>query len=190
MNLFLQGNAGVGKSYLLWEALAPFAPSVKGFCVQRLRHNGERVGFRVVALEQGFPPPDAAYSPDMQGVFILGDAYDAAPLEEAILRVERDARGCKLVLLDEIGGIELSSRVFMGALRRLLSGCVPCMGVLKSRENLLHASSVLGLGTEYLALHEELEALIRDGGEIITVMDKNQEDVQKHLQNYLQRGLL
>jgi len=187
MNLFFEGNLGVGKSFLLWEALGAYASAVKGFCVQRLYENGERIGFRAVCLERGFPTPEIAYVPGMEGVFILREHYEVVPLEEAILRVESDARApcCKLVLLDEIGGIELTSRVFMDALKRVLSGGVPCVGVFKSRENLIHASSVLGLGAEYPALHRELEALIRKRGELITVTDKNRVDVHRRLQSYI-----
>jgi hypothetical protein len=55
----------------------------------------------------------------------------------------------------------------MKALSRILSGTRPCIGVLKSRENLEHTASVLGLGNHYLDLRAELEEQILRYGELL-----------------------
>jgi nucleoside-triphosphatase THEP1 len=175
MHVFLQGPSGAGKSRLLWEALAPYALSLGGFTAQRIIKNGGRAGFRAAFIQGVFPPPVVEFREDLPDIFILKGLYNLSALEEIILRVEKQAKSsrCKVILLDEIGGVELSSRIFMDALYRIVSMGIPCAGVLKSRENLARASSVLGLGSEYAALHGELEELILCRGRLITLDEQN-----------------
>jgi len=175
MTLFLQGRSGVGKSRLLRETLVPYTGAVAGFTVQRLTQNGELVGFRAASIEGGFPPGEAEYTQKTAGVFILRGRQNVPVLEEAILRAEEESRKSrrKLVLLDEIGGIELVSDVFMDTLNRLLSGGKPCCGVFKSHENLAHTASILRLGEEYLSRSKLLAARLEEAGELLTVTEQN-----------------
>lgn len=183
MTLFLQGDRGIGKSTLLREALLPHQGEVAGFAVQRLREEGRVAGFRAVSIEGELPPLEAAYSPGQSGVFLLGSTRDPAGLEAVMARAEAHSciPGCKLILLDEIGGIELTAAPFMAALDRLLAGPVPCVGVLKSRANLAHTLSRLGLGEGYLALHAALEERIRAGGSLLTLEPGNREGVRRQV---------
>ena len=178
MRIFLQGPSGIGKSAILREALAPYAPSVRGFVVQRLTENGVVIGFRAVTLENGFPPPSAEYDREREGVFILRGKRDVSALENAILRSEREAG---ILLLDEIGGIELVSTVFMDALGRILSGETPCVGVFKSRENLARASNRLKLGEACSGPHRELEARLTNCAELITVTGQNLDETRAYI---------
>jgi nucleoside-triphosphatase len=175
MKLFLQGRSGVGKSRLLRETLEPYTGAVAGFTVQRLTQNGELVGFRAASIEGGFPPGEAEYTQETAGVFILRGRQNVPVLEEAILRAEEESRKSrrKLVLLDEIGGIELVSDVFMDTLNRLLSGGKPCCGVFKSHENLAHTASILRLGEEYANRSKLLAARLEEAGELLTVTEQN-----------------
>ena len=183
MKLFLQGRSGVGKSRLLRETLDPYTEAVAGFTVQRLTLNGEVVGFRAVAIESGFPPGEAEYIQEMSGVFILRGQQNVPALEEAILRIEEESHKSrrKLVLLDEIGGIELVSDIFMDTLNRLLSGGKPCCGVFKSHENLAHTASILKLGEEYAYRSKMLAARLEEAGELLTVTEQNYAEVRGYL---------
>ena len=183
MTLFLQGRSGVGKSRLLQETLAPYVKEIAGFTVQRLKINGAAAGFRVVNIENGFAPLEAVYAPEMTGVFIFRGRRDVFALEEAILRLEEESCGpqCKLVLLDEIGGIELSSRIFMDALKRIISSDKPCCGVFKSFENLIHTASKLKLKKEYAEYHRELASLLEEKGELLTVTEQNYLSLRDYL---------
>ena len=171
MLFFLQGNSGTGKSRLLMDAVMPYVTSVSGFIVQRLTENGNVIGFRAAPLEKGFPPFTSEFSPGLAGVFIIRGKYCASALEDVILRVERESgeAWCKMLLLDEIGGVDLASRVFTDALERILSGNKSCAGVFKSRDNLARMSRNLNLGRQLDALHRALEARIRSRGEILTM---------------------
>jgi len=182
MNIFLQGASGIGKSYLLRKALAPYMRAVSGFVVQRLTENGVNIGFRAVMLDGGFPAEEIPYAAGLTGIFILHGQRNIAALEDTILRIEVELRdtGHKLILLDEIGGVELSSAIFMGALKRILSSGTPCAGVFKSSENLARAASNLDLEQGYFAIHRELEAFLRAAGELITVTAENRSEIEKY----------
>jgi len=163
--------------------MEPYAAELAGFVVQRLTSNGQSVGFRAVTLESGFPPPFAEYVPGQDGVFILRGKWDASALETAILSVERLSHdpGKKLILLDEIGGIELTSRVFMDALERILSGSTPCIGTFKSRENFAHTSSVLKLTCRNE--HRELEQRLKKW--LAPVTEQNYDEVRERLRSII-----
>jgi len=183
-HIFLQGRSGVGKSSLLREIFMPHIAVTRGFVVQRLTENGKKIGFRATSLENGFPPPTAEYA-GQPGIFILRGEFFIHPLEEAVLRAERECRACKFVLLDEIGGVELRSSVFMESLERILSSGTPVAGVFKSRENLERASRTFGLERAYEGLHAELEARLRRGGELITVTEQDTCAVREQLKKFI-----
>ena len=166
----------MGKSTLLREALAPYVSLTAGFVVQRLCENSGETAFRAICLEDSFPQLEGKYSPNLDGIFVLpGRKLDVTTLENIILRVEEQAQDSrrKMILLDEIGGVELASPVFMGALERLLSSRKPCFGVFKSRENFSRTSSNLSLPPDYADLHSRLEAKILSHGKIITLTAEN-----------------
>ena len=65
-----------------------------------------------------------------------------------------------LVILDEIGGLELLSPEFSGALYRLLESDVPIIGVLKSPESAETMVKALGMYREFLPAAERLRAFL------------------------------
>ena len=160
---------------------------VCGFIVQRLTEGGVRTGFRVVPINSEFPPSIIEFEISMPGIFIHRGKHDITVLEEAIEQVEQSSHDprFKLLLLDEIGGIELTSRVFSDTLNRILSGNIPCIGVWKSRENLIRASGMLGLETVYDKLHRECETNIKKYAELFTVTEKNITEIKEHLKKYI-----
>jgi nucleoside-triphosphatase len=190
MHLFLQGPRKAGKSTLIRGALLPYQTYVVGFAVQRLMENGEQIGFRAVPADGFLPPLEAEYAPDMDGVFILRGKKNESELDKTIRVVESESRkpACRLILLDEIGGIELTSALFMGALSKILSGGKPCIGVLKSKENLENTSSMLCLGSHCLDLRAKLEERILRCGELLDY-SLPKEIITDKLRQAIARGL-
>ena len=213
---FLQGPSGIGKSTILRKVFTPCTASATGFVVQGLIENGENIAFRAVCLEDAYPPPQALYHPDLDGVFISRRRWMGfGALEQLMKQVRQKTKYVpsgrareevikgsaiwptdvckKLILLDEIGGIEMSSPVFMDSLEQILSGKIPCFGVFKSRENLSRASSNLSLSANYDELqeqHRRLESLICANGEILTVTEQNRNEICSYLQQRLQTLML
>lgn len=188
MHLFLQGQRGIGKSTLIREALRPVAPMLACFSTQRLVEAGNTIGYRVVLTEGTLCPVETAYKAGTQGVFLLRGKGDISVLEQRILQLERDLQKehIKLILLDEIGGIELVSKQFMSSLNRILSGEKPCVGVFKSAENMAHTSSMLQLKPYYFKLHEKLEQCIVQKGALLTLTKENKQTVLSSLQKFVQ----
>jgi nucleoside-triphosphatase len=174
---------------LLREILLPCQNRLAGFVTQRLMENKEQIGFRAELLAGNMPPLETEYEPDMDGVFILRGKVKKSVLDETIGGVEAacldPAR--KLILLDEIGGIELASPVFMNVLSRILSGSKPCVGVLKSKENLEHSSSVLGLDNRYPDLRARLEEQILHNGQLMEYNPGNRHLVYARVFDYVAR---
>lgn len=190
MHFFLQGPKKLGKSYLLREALIPYRTELAGFAVQRLYQDGAVVGFRAQLLRGELPELDGSASPDLEGVFLYRGRQDLAVLEQVIAQVEQDCANprCRLILLDEIGGMELANPAFMEPLHRILTCGKPCLGVFKSVENLAGTFKQQGLPREISALHRALEQQLCDMGELITLSAENRQDTARRLQEFLCRS--
>lgn len=134
-NLFLEGPIREGKSTLIRKLIRDHLPAVGGFSSQRLLgESGETLGFRIVPAAQAMALTER-YSSELSDVFLSfngGDAeVDPRVFEDSIVRHLEESEGKKLILLDEIGGIELLLPEVRQALDRVLAGTVPCLGVLK-----------------------------------------------------------
>ena len=143
-HLFLQGPIGIGKSHLLRKLLLPHLDLVGGYFVQRIYEKDRDRAFSLIPISdaEGFVPEKSVerMEPDertflysrggkwhvLKNVFeIQGTAFLQAGVRN----------GKKLILLDEIGGIELDCPVFMETVLGVLESGVPTLGVLKSEQN-------------------------------------------------------
>lgn len=187
MHLFLHGQMRIGKSSLLRDTLRTAAPVIAGFMTQRLIENGKTIGYRALRVSDPLPPLEIRYENGLDGIFLLRGHKDISVLEKMIVQTEQDSQrdATKLIILDEIGGIELTSYAFMDPLRRILSGTKPCVGVLKSTQNLAHTASVLHLGKDYFDFHQQLKDLICSNGELLLVTNENRENLRDYLKKYM-----
>ena len=145
--------------------------------VQRLFSEGIRVGFCVKAILGELQPLDGEYSNSTSGLFLYkGMQYQDvlnATIQAAIPLCAKPE--CKLVLLDEVGGLELANSTFMAALNEILALGKPCLGVVKSRRNLDNMLSNLvdappqnEIDALYQA-HKRLIETITANGELLTM---------------------
>jgi len=177
-HLFLEGPIQTGKSTLILECLREMQmlPRLGGFCsIRLLDEDGEAVAYRLSGPETDFR--EESYAPDLPDVFL--ERRKEAPIkhldvfDNAGLRLLADTRDRDLILLDEIGGIELLCERFRKRLYEVLDGNVPCLGVIKQNEKtrflseaLYHADTDGSAGTKTgavrlaelnLRLHQDLE---------------------------------
>lgn len=185
MNIFLEGEIQIGKSTLIYDIFKN--KEVTGLLTQRLIENGNIVGFRVEYIKGKYPPLEVTYKGDEKNIFLLKREMNIVVLEENIIKLEKTLKNNKenIIILDEIGGIELKSRVFLNSIKNILQSNRICVGVLKSRENLIRTMKKKGLGNEYLEYNKELKKIIEKNGEIINVNRKNREDVKKYIENLI-----
>ena len=120
--LLVTGRPGVGKTTLVQRVVAGLSRPVRGFITQEVREGGRRVGFQVVtfsgrkvwlahvAWRQG--PRVGRYRVNLRG-------FEEVALSELDLK---HAPPETLVVVDEIGPMELLSRPFQEAFMALMDG--------------------------------------------------------------------
>lgn len=117
--LLLTGGPGVGKTSLLREALGRSQGEAGGFYTEEIREHGVRQGFRLVTLarEEAILAHVAFKGPQRVSKY----GVDVAALERVGVAALRQAiREDKLVVIDEIGKMELLSPAFRAAVAEAL----------------------------------------------------------------------
>lgn len=113
-NLILTGRPGVGKTTLVRRVVEGVSLPVRGFYTAEIREGGRRVGFSLNVL--GKPSSVLAHvdirSPHRVGKYNV----DVAGFEtHAVREIEEGAREGTLVVIDEVGKMELFSDRFREA---------------------------------------------------------------------------
>ena len=114
-HLFLTGPIGCGKSTAIAQALGEKLPTLGGFLTRR---------YREPYLHFQLESPDGSF----QKTFL--DFSSGKPAVDLSVFSELDFSGTVLIL-DEIGGIELLNPDFAAALKAVLESPLPILGVLK-----------------------------------------------------------
>lgn len=137
--MFLEGPSGIGKSAAIWNALQQSRLQYRGFFSRRLVNaEGGTMAFQLTAYDQA-QEFTKLYQGDEENIFLR---YPGTAKRE--VNLEAFTRVCGLVgayrqadmlVLDEIGGLELQLPSFREYLYELLDSRIPCIGVLKSTEN-------------------------------------------------------
>jgi nucleoside-triphosphatase len=163
----LTGRPGTGKTSLIKQAIAGVKGKVGGFYTEEIRSLGVRQGFRLVTLDGrsailahiNFHSP---YRVSRYGV-------DVASLDEvAVSALNRASQGCDLVVVDEIGKMELFSAKFR-----------------ETMENILESGKRL-LGTIMLSPNPYADAIKRQPQvNLIMVTRTNHQQVLQELQDWL-----
>ena len=154
-NLFLTGSVGCGKSTSIAAALGENLPEAGGFLTVRQRDDSGR------AIAYWLQRCDGS------GRQCIID-YSAKPycmhrevFETFGVELLEQAKQYDYVVLDEIGGFEVLSDVFMDALTTLLQSDIPCIGVMKGEGPASKMIQKLGLGEAYVQKAESLRRWMR-----------------------------
>ncbi|MDF3000315.1 MAG: hypothetical protein K0Q48_434 [Bacillota bacterium] len=160
-HLFLEGPVQEGKSTLIRRLIAPFLNQIGGFGSQRLLDGtGATVGFRITPAAEAVNLT-REYDRGLSNIFLHFDGSRVVKtpevFAEATLRYLTDFNGKKLILLDEIGGMELSVPAFRETLYQVLAGGIPCIGVLKLEEKNRHMCEQAVIDKSCLTWHQRLK---------------------------------
>lgn len=187
--LFLEGDSGVGKSTMILQAAAPYQSKGNGFFSQRLvDEKGRTRAFGLAAYRQ-VTTSIASYEPEKEQNIFFNRGGGNAGIHMEIFEEARELVGkydnAAFLMLDEIGGIELSSPVFCSFLYELLFSKIPCIGVIKSRQNWermkLGITSLSQTKALYEKLREDIEGL---GGEIMQLNNGKRQLVKERLAQF------
>ena len=147
-HLFLEGPIQSGKSTLIKNCLREFTGTLGGFsCKRYLDENGSIRAFGLVSPADfdvdGIYDPQVHGDPDNgipskdPGIFLIkgsaGMKADTDAFIRAGIRLLDEPKHADLLLMDEIGGVELMSDEFHEKLDEVLAGDIPCIGVLKQQ---------------------------------------------------------
>lgn len=196
-NLFLLGTIGVGKSTMIRECLMPYLPETGGFFVQRIFIGSEYAAFRLCPVDS-FPGYELdCHVETLEGLnnlFLYSlsgnnwqrnlEVFEKAGLDclEKSLRKNK-----KLILMDELGGVELYSKVFTGKVKEVISAEVPVLGVAKNPansrvlENSLAGRGVIDTNSQflqYLGSHPSTE--------LMTVTRENRLEASIRLKSFIE----
>ncbi len=125
----LTGSPGTGKTSLIKQALAGTDINVGGFYTEEIRTGGTRVGFRLVTLSGSEVTLSHV---DFNRRFRVGKyGVDVDALERVgITTLTEAARQCDLVVIDEIGRMELLSAAFRDTVNEIIRSGKTVLGTI------------------------------------------------------------
>ena len=129
--LLLTGRPGLGKTTAIRRVVAQLGPRAGGFYTEEIREAGQRTGFRLVALDgpEGILAAVNISGPDRVGKYGVHradlDRVGVAALERAIEQPD-----VSVVVVDEIGKMELVSPAFRAAVLLALQSSKPVLGTV------------------------------------------------------------
>ena len=135
--VLLTGRPGCGKTTLIKRVVNELARPAGGFYTEEIRERGARVGFKIVTTDGkeavfanvNFP---ATAEPQRLGKYGL----DLSGLETiGVAALRRAVAARHLVVIDEIGPMEIRSRTFCDAVNEALDINVPVLGTISVRPN-------------------------------------------------------
>jgi nucleoside-triphosphatase len=200
-NLFLEGNAGVGKSRLIQEILLPYLPRVGGFFVQRIFIGDRYVAFKLNPVEEAKEYQLNKYVTSLHEVdnlFLYSDNqgkwYRNPEVFEnsGIAYLKKSMVEKKdLILLDELGGIELNCTAFMKVVLEVLDGDIPVLGVLKSRRNAEKLEVKLADKNESVESRVSFFNCIKSHRqlELLNVTEKNYKEINTRVKAFVEESL-
>ncbi len=129
--LLLTGRPGVGKTTVIREVVARLGKAAGGFYSEEVREQGQRIGFRLVALDG---PVGTLAAVNISGPYRVSKyGVHLHDLEQVGVEAIRRALAqphVAVVVIDEIGKMELFSPAFRMAVQEALSGPKPLLATV------------------------------------------------------------
>ena len=130
--ILLTGRPGCGKTTLIKRVIADLPQRAAGFYTEEIRHRGTRVGFKIVTLDGD----EAVLAHvDLKTSEQLGKyRLDLSALETIGVKAIREAvQARRLVVIDEIGPMEIRSPTFRDAVNEALDSAVSVLATISAR---------------------------------------------------------
>ena len=130
--ILLTGNPGCGKTTLIREVIAQIPGPITGFYTQEMRSAGRRVGFNLLTLDG---QQSVFAHVDIRGSHRVGKyGVDIAILDElAVPALYQGIEENGLIVIDEIGPMEILSPCFRQAVLDVLESPVRVLGTIVRR---------------------------------------------------------
>jgi nucleoside-triphosphatase THEP1 len=136
--IFLTGPPGVGKSTVIQKLVGQLGAAAGGFYTREIRVAGQRTGFEIVTLT-GQTALLATKSPEVtftQGLPFGQYRVNLAGIDTVgIPALRQAAEQGQVVVIDEIGPMELLSKHFYQAVQDILASRVAVVGAIVQRSH-------------------------------------------------------
>ena len=129
-NIFITGKPGCGKTTLIKEILKEIKIQARGFYTEEIRQKGERVGFKIITLsgKEGILSHKEIECPFKVSKYKV----NLKDLEEiGIKEIEKGLEEDCLIVIDEIGKMELFSKKFKKVIKKTLESKNKVLGTIK-----------------------------------------------------------
>ncbi|MBA7632246.1 Nucleoside-triphosphatase THEP1 [subsurface metagenome] len=130
----LTGKPGTGKTSLIKQAIAGLRGKAGGFYTEGIRRGGVREGFRLVTLDgqETILAHINIHSPHRVGKYGVDiDSLDRV----GVFALNQAAEECNLVVVDEIGKMELFSTDFREAVWQIINSGKKVLGTIMFKAN-------------------------------------------------------
>jgi len=130
--VLLTGRPGCGKTTLIKRVVNELAVPAGGFYTEEIRERGERVGFKIITLDgqEALLAHEDFKTPQRVGKYGLA----LSALETVGVGALREAmRARQLIVLDEIGPMELRSAIFRDVVNKTFDIGVPVLATITAR---------------------------------------------------------
>lgn len=190
-HIFLEGTRNVGKSTIIRDAVLPYIKDVGGFFSVKLLKNNEKIGFAVRPIKEAkeyvltLEVDEILKTP---GLFMYKKANEWNFLTDVFIdratKYINEAFEKRLIIMDEIGGLELQNPDFLQKLTYCINGNIPILGVLKSNENLANMHEETGFDIENI---DFIQQNLRKNKniEILSVSEKNENEIKAIVNNFI-----
>lgn len=188
--LFFEGPVRSGKSTALRTALLPYLPQLGGFVVQRLLDSsGQPSAYRLIGLNNLIE--SLGYS-EAASQFLAVDAVDTDMESDVFLRVAptreiywnvlettgvsilQGSMSKRIILLDEIGGVDLRSDQFCNQLCHLLQSKTPCIGIFKESGKAREALFLQQSFRRFISIHSVQQDSLDEIAPLVEAFLQNQ----------------
>lgn len=160
LRIAVTGSPGVGKSTLVQKAAVATGCHVGGVLARDKRFKDRRIGFELLDLATGATGilADEAGSGPQLGKYRVHpeelDRVGAQAIENGL--------GCDLIVVDEVGPMELSSRRFVAAVEKALSSDKPMLVVLHEWSQHRLAKKIRGTFKVITVTRENRDAIVKE----------------------------
>jgi len=125
----LTGKPGTGKTSLIKQVMAELKVSAGGFYTEEIRSQSTRLGFKLVTLDG--QQAVLAHVDIRSSHRVSKYGVDIENLERVgVSALNQAAERCELVVIDEIGKMELFSAKFRESVSQIIESCEKVLGTI------------------------------------------------------------
>ncbi len=160
IRIAVTGSPGVGKSTLVQKAAAASGCRVGGVLARDKRFKDRRIGFELLDLASGATgmlADEAGSGPQLGKYRVHPEELDGIGAQAV-----ENALSCDLIVVDEVGPMELSSRRFIAAVEKALSSDKPMLVVLHEWSQHRLAKKIRGTFKVITVTKENRDALVKE----------------------------